>query len=133
MPEVRSTRVLFFDLTHAPAPDGWSARWLVEPVAGDTSLREPAAAGPGVLRDGVLTLDGGTGPDAAVGLTYHHWQFDARDDDPVRDALAYNDAVPMGRRAHSRPRLRSRMRRRGGRRVGALFAVSGGSATGRTS
>ena len=101
LPEVRAARVPVFDLRYIPAtPGGWSVRWLVEPVAGDlTTPRQSVPAGPAVLKDGVLTLDASAGPDAAVGLTYHQWHLDGRDDDSVKDGLAYNDAAPLSRRA----------------------------------
>lgn len=104
--EVRQTRVPFFDMNFAPQPDGWKARWLVEPSNAGSAARTPkrlpsesVEAGPDILRDGDLTLDGSSAADEAVALTYRHWQFEARDDDPVRDALAYNDAAPLSHRA----------------------------------
>jgi signal peptidase I len=100
--EVRATRVPVFDLRYAPpGPVGWGVRFLVEPVAGDpATARGPSVpAGPDVLKDGVLTLDASADPNAGVGLTYHHWHLDVRDDDPVKDGLPYNDAAPLSRRA----------------------------------
>jgi signal peptidase I len=93
--EVRETRVIVFDMLYVPSPNGWNARWLVEPPENDPRLpratnRGPREADEKVLRDGVLTLDALEG---SVGVTYRHWNFDERKEEPVRVWSSY-DGLP---------------------------------------
>jgi signal peptidase I len=97
--QFRELSVPVFDLTHAP-PDGWAVRWLVEPIADASrpvASREPGTpADESVLRDGALFLDGTRAPEG-VGLTYRHWNLDAKSEEAVGDWLGYNGG-PVERR-----------------------------------
>jgi signal peptidase I len=93
--QLRETRVPFFDMNYPPEPNGWGCRWLVEPLVSDPKLpatgpRQPAKPVDGtVLRDNTLFLNAAEQPEG-VGLTYRHWNFDRRAEEPVGDDLAYN-------------------------------------------
>ncbi|MDY3552661.1 S26 family signal peptidase [Gemmata sp. JC717] len=87
--ELRETLVPVFDMNFAPKPDGWSARWLVEP--GDPRLPHGANAASGpVIEGGALVLDASDGPQAVAAVRYRHWNLDTRDPEPVRVWNAYN-------------------------------------------
>jgi signal peptidase I len=95
--ELREVRVPVFDMNFAP-PGGWAVRWLIAPLAANPPqpnsgvTPDGAVVDESVLKDGVLTLDAASAPNAAVGLTYRHWNLDRKTEEPVRDRLAYNDA-----------------------------------------
>ncbi len=104
--QVREVRLPVFDMNYPPRPDGWAARWLVEPLdepkLPTTGRPEPAKpVTDAVLRDDALFLDGTA---AAVGLTYRHWNLDTREEEPVGDWLAYNGGPSERRGGFARRR-----------------------------
>jgi signal peptidase I len=99
LPQFREVRIPAFDQLYAPA-EGWGVRWLVEPIGG----RGPGkSADESVLRDGVLFLDGTRTPEG-VGLTYRHWNLDAKEEEPVGDWLGYNGGPAQRRDGFARRR-----------------------------
>lgn len=103
--QFREVRVPTFDMAYTPA-DGWAVRWLVEPIA---DPRRPASRGQGkpadesVLRDGGLFLDATLAPEG-VGLTYRHWDLDAKVEEAVGDWLGYNGGPAERRNRFGRRR-----------------------------
>jgi signal peptidase I len=93
LPQVRETRVPFFDLAFAP-PITWQQRWLVEPV-GDGPKAAAKPVDETILKADGLHLDATTGP--GVGVTYQHWDLDDKVETPVTDWLAYNGPPRRGR------------------------------------
>jgi signal peptidase I len=96
--ELRETRVLVFDMAHAPTY-GWNLRWLVDPRGTDARLpgpsgRDPQPADSSVVAGGVLTLDGAANPQANAGATYRHWNLDTQKDEAIRAWSSY-DGVPL--------------------------------------
>jgi signal peptidase I len=96
MPEIRETRILVFDMDHAPEHAGWNSRWLVEPPENDprlprTTLRAAEVADALVLRDGMLILDAGLG---SAAVTYRNWNLDERKLEAIRSWSSY-DGYPQ--------------------------------------
>src|SRR5262249_5925987 len=95
--EVRETRIVLCDMAYVAANIGWNARWLVDAPENDPRLpaasrRQPEPAGASVVDGGALTLEA-TGPRNSMSMTYRHWNFDSRKEEPIRAWSSY-DGVP---------------------------------------
>ncbi len=100
--QFREVRIPAFDMAHAPA-EGWAVRWRVEPVVGAKQPTTGKPADETVLRDGALVLDGRQSP-GGIGLTYRHWNLDAKEEEAVGDWLAYNGGPTERRNGFARRR-----------------------------
>lgn len=96
--EVRECRILVFDMAHAPNPEGWNARWLVEPPENDPRLPQISdqplsEADSSVVHGGVLTLDASDPAQPSAGVRYRHWNLDERREGTIRAWNSY-DGMP---------------------------------------
>ena len=97
----RELRIPIFHMAHVPDPEGWTSRWLIEPIADDPKLpvkpREKDAARvpiETVVQGNRLVLDATANP---IGLTYRNRNLDTGTDEPLRDRVAYNGGIVLGR------------------------------------
>lgn len=101
LPDVREVLVPVFEMATPPKSHGWAQRWLVEDVPASPNLPPVTRAAPDpadarVLDGAVLTLDAAHSVDG-IGLTYRHWNFDRRVEEPVGCDLGYNGGPADGR------------------------------------
>jgi signal peptidase I len=93
-------RIPVFTMAHVPEPETWTSRWFVEPIADDPKLPapprkdNPLANVEAIVQGNRLVLDGSS---EALGLTYRHRNLDTKADETIRDRLAYNGGVQLGR------------------------------------
>jgi signal peptidase I len=80
--EVRAQRILVFDNTCQPGPNGWRARWEVPP---GQDRHHP-------LVGGELRLDGTNRPEKYQHVTYRNYLVDEKKCQPIRDEYGYNGA-----------------------------------------
>ena len=97
----REMRIPVFMMAHVPDPDGWASRWVVEPIADDPKLpvkppEKDAVPVPieTVVQGNRLVLDASARP---LGLSYRHRNLDTKADEQIRDRVAYNGGVLLGR------------------------------------
>jgi len=97
----REVRIPVFSMAHVPDPETWVSRWVVEPIADDPKLpvklkekETPSANAETIVQGNRLVLDATNEP---LGLSYRHRNLDTKADETIRDRLAYNGGVNLGR------------------------------------